>query len=204
MTAPIVIYGDPISGNCLKVRWTADAAELDYDWVAVDILNGDTRTDEFLRLNPFGQVPVVVLPDGRALTQSNAIIVYLASTARSPLLPDDDFERAQVMHWLFWEQNSHEPYIAGRRFRVAYKKHRDDQIDREWLPRGEAALSRMESALLDQRYLVGERPTLADIALLAYTRVAGEGGFDISKYPSVQEWIGRVERDLSIRPAEAA
>lgn len=198
------LYGDPISGNCLKAKWTADYLGLDYEWAPLDIMKGETRTDAFLAVNPFGQVPTLALPDGRIITQSNAIIVYLAEAHGGKLLPEDPFARSRVFQWLFWEQNSHEPYIAGRRFRKAFKKLSDDEIDAEWLPRGYAALDLMERTLTDADYLAGDALTLADIAVVAYTRVAGDGGFDLSDYPKVRAWIARVERDLDLEPAEAA
>lgn len=204
MTDKLKIYGDPISGNCLKAKWTADFIGLDYEWVALDIRKGDTRTDEFLSVNPFGQVPTFVLPGGRIITQSNAIIVYLAESNASNLLPRDHYERAQVFKWLFWEQNSHEPYIAGRRYRKAYLGHDDSKIDAEWIPRGHAALALMESELAASDYLVGGALSLADIALVAYTRVASEGGFSLDDYPSVRQWIARVEADLGVAPVETA
>lgn len=198
------IYGDPISGNCLKTKWTADFLGVDYEWVALDILKGETRTDEFLAINPFGQIPTALLPDGRVLTQSNAIMVHLAETADGGLLPTDPYSRAQVFKWLFWEQNSHEPYIAGRRFRKAYLGHDDSEIDAEWLPRGNAALDLMEKTLIETDYLTGDDLSLADIALVAYTRLAHEGGFDLGKFPAVRAWVARVECDLALEPAEAA
>ncbi len=194
------LFGDPISGNCLKAKWTAEYLRADIEWIPLDILNGDTRRDDFLAVNPFGQIPAAVLPDGRVITQSNAIMTYLAENFGGSLLPQDPYERAQVFQWLFWEQNSHEPYIAGRRFRKAYKKLADEEIDSEWLPRGYAALALMERTLLDNDFLVGITLTLADIAVVAYTRVAHEGGFDLSDYPGVRRWITRVERQLDIKP----
>lgn len=198
------LYGDPISGNCLKAKWTADYLGIDYKWAPLDIMKGETRTDAFLAVNPFGQVPTLALPDGRIITQSNAIIVYLAEAHGGKLLPEGPFARSRVFQWLFWEQNSHEPYIAGRRFRKAFKKLSDDEIDAEWLPRGYAALDLIERTLTDADYLAGDALTLADIAVVAYTRVAGDGGFDLSDYPKVRAWIARVERDLDLEPAEAA
>ena len=198
------LYGDPISGNCLKAKWTAEYLGADIEWIPLDILNGDTRRDEFLAVNPFGQIPAAVLPDGRVITQSNAIMTYLADAFGGSLLPQTPYERAQVFQWLFWEQNSHEPYIAGRRFRKAYKNLSDEEIDSEWLPRGYAALSLMERRLSDNDYLVGDGITLADIAVVAYTRVSHEGGFDLSDYPGVQRWIARLERQLDIAPVGSA
>ncbi|MEO0878231.1 MAG: glutathione S-transferase family protein [Pseudomonadota bacterium] len=201
--AAFKLYGDPISGNCLKVKWTADFLELDYEWVETDILDKKTRTNEFLNLNPFGQAPCIVFEDGRALSQSNAIVLHLAEEAGERLLPDDPYQRSLVQQWLFWEQNSHEPYIAGRRFRKAYLNARDDEIDAEWLPRGLAALSRLEQALTDTPYLVAGRLTAADICLVAYTRVAPEGGFDLGEFERIRAWLARVEDDLGVTPEGA-
>lgn len=199
MAGKLTLYGDPISGNCLKTKWTADYLGLDYDWVVTDIMKGETRTEAFLKINPFGQIPAAVTADGEVLTQSNAIIVYLAESAgANSLLPADLIQRATIFKWLFWEQNSHEPYIAGRRFRKAYKKLKDEEIDAEWLPRGYAALTLMEETLQRSDYLAGDTLTLADIAVVAYTRTADEGGFDLADYPKTRAWISRVENDLSI------
>lgn len=195
---PIRVFGDPISGNCLKVKWTLDYIGLDYEWITVDILKGDTRTEDFLGKNPFGQVPTVILENGAVLSQSNAIIVSIAERENSDLLPESFSQRSRVFQWLFWEQNSHEPYVAGRRFRKAYLGKQDNEIDQEWLPRGNAALALMDKVVSDQKFLVGDTPTLADISLVAYTRLAGEGGFELSQFPSLVGWIGRVEEALNI------
>ena len=198
------IYGDCRSGNCLKVKWTADHLGVDYDWIEIDVLSGSTRTEEFLTLNPSGQVPAVILPDGRALSQSNAIIIYLVGLADSALLPTDLFERAKVNEWLFWEQYTHEPSIAVRRFQKAFLGRAEDEIDPQLMAKGRRALGQMELALGAAPYLAGKALTVADIALVAYTRVAHEGGFDLGEFPAVRGWIARVERDLALEPAEAA
>ena len=200
----LTIYGDSRSGNCLKVKWTADLLGVAYDWIETDILAGATHTEEFLKINPAGQTPAVILPDGRPLSQSNAIIAYLAAVNESPLLPADPYQRAKVDEWLFWEQYSHEPYIAVRRFQKALLGKSDAEIDPKLLERGRRALARMELQLAETPYLAGAALTLADIALVAYTRVADEAGFDLAAFPGVRAWIARVERDLSIETAEAA
>ena len=123
----LTLYGDSISGNCMKPKWTADLLGIPYDWVEVDILQGGTQTEDFLSLNPAGQVPLARWPDGRALPQSNAIMLYLAEEAGSDLVPSDTFRRAQMMSWLFWEQYSHETAIAVRRFQKHYLNTPDDQ-----------------------------------------------------------------------------
>lgn len=202
--APIRIYGDCRSGNCLKVRWTADALGVDYDWNEVDILNGGTRTEAFLALNPAGQVPCVVLEDGRTLAQSNAILFHLAEASDSDLIPSAPFERAKMMEWLFWEQHNHEPTVAERRYLKHLRGVSDAQIDPTLMARGRRALGRMEMALIEQDFLLGARPSLADVSLVAYTRVAHEGGFDLNEFPSVQAWVARVERALDIAPVREA
>ena len=198
MSGKLQIFDDSRSGNCLKVRWTATHLGVDFDWTEIDVLSGATRTEDFLKLNPSGQVPAVILPDGRALSQSNAIIVYLAGLADSALLPTDLYERAKVNEWLFWEQYSHEPCIAVRRFQKSFLGKDDDELDPQLLTRGRRALGQMELALQGASYLVGDELTVADIALVAYTRVAHEGGFDLSEFPAVRAWVARVERDLLI------
>jgi glutathione S-transferase len=192
----LTIYGDSISGNCLKVKWTADKLGLAYDWVEVDVVRGQTRTDAFRTLNPAAQVPTVVLADGRPLAQSNAIIWHLAEG--SELISSDAYLRAKTLEWLFWEQYSHEPYIAVRRFQKFYLNTPEADIDPKLRVRGEAALARMETWLSGSPYLVDSRLSLADISLVAYTRVAHEGGFDLAKFPGVAAWVSRVEQDLGL------
>ncbi len=201
----LTLYGDQISGNCLKTKWTAEFLGLDYDWVDISVVEGGTRSDAFMAMNPSGQVPVMRLPDGRILPQSNAIILYLAETTPGhELIPADPFTRAQMFSWLFWEQYSHEPYIAVRRFRKLFQKMADEDIDPQLLARGRRALGVMEMHLTFNEYFVGSSLTLADIALVAYTRVAHEGGFDLGEFPNVQRWVMRVESDLGIEHARKA
>lgn len=190
------IFGDLNSGNCLKVKWVSDHLALPYEWIEIDTMKGGSRTPEFLRLNPAGQVPVVVLDDGRTLAQSNAIIRYLARD--NALIPRDAYLAAKMDEWLFWEQYSHEPYIAVCRFQMVYLKRSAAERDPDRVKRGEAALARMEQALAASRFLACDAFTLADVSLLAYTRVAHEGGFDLGAYPSVRRWIGESERALHL------
>ena len=190
------IYGDDRSGNCLKVRWTAEHLNLPYVWHDVLALTGETATPEFRALNPFGQVPVVRFDDGRTLAQSNAIILYLAEG--SALIPKDAFDRAKLFEWLFWEQYSHEPVIAVRRAKVHLLGQTDDQIDPSLLPRGQVILTRMEEHLSGQDWFVGTSFTLADLALLPYTRFADQGGFELQRYPAIQAWIRRCEAFLGL------
>jgi len=192
----LTIYGDSVSGNCLKVKWTAEKLGLDYDWVEVDVVKGQTRTDAFRTLNPAAQVPTVVLADGRPLAQSNAIIWHLAEG--SELIPADAYLRAKTLEWLFWEQYSHEPYVAVRRFQKFYLNTPEADLDPKLMARGEAALARMSNWLAASPYLVDAKLSLADISLVAYTRVAHEGGFDLAKFPGVAAWVQRVEQDLGL------
>ena len=193
----ITIYGDPISGNCLKVKWTAERLGIPFTWIDVDVTKAQTRTAEFLAINPAGQVPTVVLADGRPLAQSNAIIVHLAEG--SPLIPTDPYERARMFEWLFWEQYSHEPYIAVVRFQVKYLGRSVAELEPKIVERGVAALKRLDEALSGADFLVGGSLSLADIALVAYTRMAHDGGFDLALYPAVRAWIARVEAALPIQ-----
>lgn len=190
------IYGDLDSGNCLKVKYTADHLRLPYEWVPVDIMVGQSRTPEFLARSVMGQVPVVEFDDGRCLAQSNAIIRHLARG--TDLLPDDPWQQAQVDQWLFWEQNGHEFFVAGARFQMVYLKRTKEQREPLRVERGEQALDLMERALSDRDFFVGNRLTVADIALLAYTRLVHEGGFDLTPRTSVRSWIGRCEQALGL------
>jgi glutathione S-transferase len=190
------IYGDSISGNCLKVKWVADSLGRSYDWIETDIMVGGSRTAQFLAINPAGQVPTVVLDDGRPLAQSNAIILHLAEG--SALIPADAYERARMLEWMFWEQYSHEPYVAVARFQVRYQGKPVADLEPRIVERGKAALQRLEDGLAGRAFLAGDSLSLADVALVAYTRVAGEGGFELEDYPRVRAWVGRVEQALKI------
>ena len=194
------IYGDSNSGNCLKVKWVCDALALPYDWIDVDTLKGETRTARFLKLNGAGQVPAVEFDDGRTLAQSNAIIRYLARD--SDLVPKDAFDAAKMDEWLFWEQYSHEPYVAVCRFHMKYLGRPASDLDPDKVKRGYAALARMEHQLAATRFLVGDDLTLADVSLLAYTRLAHEGGFHLDGYASLRRWIGEAERSLGLGPVQ--
>lgn len=193
----IRIFADLNSGNCLKVKWVAERLGLAHEWIAIDILKAETRSDASLALNPFGQVTVVQLDDRRTLSQSNVIILYFAQG--SDLVPADAFERARMVEWMFWEQYSHEPAIAVRRFPKHYLRKSDDTIDTDLLARGRRALGRMEMALMSRDFISGGAAlTLADIALLADTRLSHEGGFDLGDFPAVHAWAGRCELELGL------
>ena len=191
------IHGNSGSGNCLKIRYLADHLGVAYDWVEVDILKSETRTPSFLALSPMGRVPVVELDDGRPLAESNAILLHLAEG--SALLPEDRYERAKVHELMFWEQYSHEPYIAVCRFHMLYLGRVPEEREAWRVERAEQALDLMESLLGKGRdWFVANRPTVADICLLPYTRFADEGGFDLSPRPAVRSWIRRCEDVLGL------
>lgn len=196
------IYGDTISGNCLKVKYTADFLNLPYEWMPVSVTGGETRQPEFLARNPFGKVPVIELADGRTLAESNAILLYLAEG--TPLLPSEPFQRAKVNELLFWEQYGHEPYIAVCRFAVVYLGKSVAEREAWRVERGEAALNLMDWMLAEKTWFVGDSITIADISLLAYTRLAHEGGFSLETRDNVRAWIARCEKTLEIAPANPA
>jgi glutathione S-transferase len=188
------IYGDINSGNCQKVKATADYLGLAYDWIPIDTKKSETRTPQFLALNPAAQVPAVVFDDGRALAQSNAIVRYLARG--SSLIPEDPFDAAKADEWMFWEQYSHEPYVAVARFQRVYLGKPQSEIEPRIMERGNQALDRLELGLKGKLFLVGGRLSVADIALTPYTRLAHEGGFDLASRPAIREWIARCEAYL--------
>lgn len=192
----LTLYGDIRSGNCLKVKWLLDRLGRDYHWIETDVTTGVTRSPQFLALNAAGQTPTIVLEDGRPLAQSNAIIVHMAEG--TDLIPADAIDRAKMFEWLFWEQYSHEPYIAVVRFKRAIAGQSKAEIEPRLMERGHAALARMEVGLTGRDWLVGEAVSLADLALVAYTRVAHEGDFDLEPYPAVRAWVGRVEKAFGI------
>jgi glutathione S-transferase len=180
------------SGNGYKVRLLLAQLNLDYRWTELDLDTGKTRTPEFLKRNPNGRIPTLELDDGTNLAESNAILWYLAEG--SQFVPSDRLGRAQVLQWMFFEQYSHEPYVATPRFIV--KHLAVDHPRRAELPgrlaTGRAALAVMDGHLASRRFFVGERYTIADIALYAYTHVAEEGGHDLNPYSNVRAWLTRV------------
>ncbi|MFT5350634.1 MAG: glutathione S-transferase [Planctomycetota bacterium] len=186
------VYGDIASGNCYKIKLLTSLLDIEHEWVHVDILGGGTKAKVFLAKNPMGKIPLLELTDGRCLSESNAIVNYLA--AGSELLPDDRFEHARVLQWQFFEQYSHEPYIAVARFIAKFlglpEERRAEYESRQ--EGGHKALSIMENQLIETPFLVGERLSVADISLYAYTHVAHEGGFELSVYPSIRAWLARV------------
>ncbi|AQA18853.1 glutathione S-transferase [Halioglobus japonicus] len=187
------IYGDRRSGNCYKLQLAASLLGIDYQWVDIDILSGDTQAPAFAQLNPNRKIPVLELDDGRCLTESNAILNYLAHG--SALLPEDPYARALVEQWQFFEQYSHEPYIAVARFIAVYQGMPAERAKefRAKQAGGHKALAVMEQQLARTPFLVGEQFSTADVALYAYTHVAPEGGFELVQYPAIGAWLARIE-----------
>jgi glutathione S-transferase len=189
------VYGDIQSGNCYKIKLLAALLEIEHAWVHVDILAGETATPEFLAKNPNGKIPLLELDDGRMLSESNAILDYLATG--TALMPDDNFLRAQVLQWQFFEQYSHEPYVAVARFIAKYlglPESRKAEYHAKQAG-GHKALAVMESRLSTAPYLVGDHLSVADISLYGYTHVAHEGGFDLSAYPGLLAWMDRIRSE---------
>ena len=188
------LYHDPRSGNCYKVVLTAAHLGIPLKTIDIDVTGGLTRQPAFLAKNPNGRVPLLELDDGRLLPESNAIIWYLAEG--SPLIPADKFERAQMLQWMFFEQYSHEPYIAVARFWMTFVSKEQlrakEHLIPEWHAKGNAALGVMEAQLKKQDWFAGRDYSLADIALYGYTHCAEEGGFDLKKFPAVSKWLSRV------------
>ncbi len=190
---PFKLYADPRSGNCFKVWLLLGLLELPFQWVSVDILKRESHTAEFLRMNPQGMVPVLQLDSGTALAESNAILCYLAQRSLY-LLPHEPLSQATVLQWLFFEQNNHEPYLAGVQFMTRYLgRSLDDPDIVERIKRGYRALAVMEQRLAKHAYLAGEMLTIADIALYAYTHTAPDAGFNLGRFPGVRAWLARLE-----------
>ena len=188
------------SGNGYKVRLLLAHLELDYRWTDLDIDSGETRTPEFLRRNPNGRVPTLELDDGTHLAESNAILWYLGEG--TPFVPDDRLGRAQALQWMFFEQYSHEPFVATPRYIVKHlPPNHERRAELPWrLEKGRAALGVMDAHLKSRRFFAADRYTVADIALYAYTHVADEGGHDLTPYANVRSWLARVaEQPANIR-----
>jgi glutathione S-transferase len=186
------IFGDAQSGNCYKVKLLTALLGIDHEWVHVDILAGDTQSDAFRQKNPTAKIPILELADGRHLSESNAILNFLAHG--SELLPADPYKFARVEQWQFFEQYSHEPYIAVARFIAKYlglpaDRKAEYEAKQEG---GHKALAVMENQLNQTPYLTGNAMTTADISLYGYTHVADEGGFDLGDYPGILRWLDAI------------
>ena len=199
----ITVYGMSTSGNCHKIRLLLEQLGRSYRWIEIDSANGETRTPEYLARNPNGRVPMLELEDGRLLVESNAILCYLAEG--TPFFPADAWQRAQALSWMFFEQYSHEPYIAVARFIRGWTPA--DSPRRADLPRlverGEQALAVMEKYLDKAPWFSGSDYGIADIALFAYTDCAGDGGFDLAKFPLVSNWLSRSRANAGFVPMPA-
>ena len=199
----ITVHGMSTSGNCHKLRLLLEQLGHEYSWIEVDSANGATRTPEYLARNPNGKVPMLELEDGRVLVESNAILCYLAEG--SQYLPADAWQRAQALSWMFFEQYSHEPYVAVARFIRGWTPL--DSPRRADLPRlierGEQALAVMEKHLQSTQWFNGAGYGIADIALFAYTDRAEDGGFDLAKFPFVSAWLARVRAAPGFTPMPA-
>ncbi|MEW5756481.1 MAG: glutathione S-transferase family protein [Pseudomonadota bacterium] len=186
------VYGMSASGNCYKVKLLLEQLGLPYRWQEIDTLKKETQTPQFLTLNPNGEVPTLEIAPGRYVPESNAILYYLAEG--TPYWPADRYTRAQVLQWMFFEQYSHEPYVAVARFIRKFLP--SDHVRRAELPRlherGYKALKVMEQHLGKRDFFVGDGYSIADIALFAYTHVADEGGFELDRFPAINSWMGRI------------
>lgn len=194
------IYGDGLSGNCYKIQLLCSLLGLEYQWVEIDVLAGDTQTEAFLSKNQNGKIPLLELDDGQFISESNAILNYLAIDTE--FLPSNNYLRAKVLQWQFFEQYSHEPYIAVARYIAKYLGLPDDRrADYESKQSGgHKALQVMEGQLNQSDFLVGETCSIADISLFAYTHVADEGGFDLTDYPAILSWLERIKALPDYRP----
>jgi glutathione S-transferase len=198
----MLLYNNRVSGNCYKVRLLFAQLGIDYEVQELDVVDRSNRRELLGSLNPALRVPTLVLDDGRSLAESNAIIFHFAEGTQ--YLPEDAFERAQVLQWLFFEQYSHEPYIAVARFWKLFDVAPPSNTDYETrMKAGGAALKAMDRHLTDRPYLVGDRYTIADIALYAYTHVAPEGGFELEPYPAIGAWLRRVATEPGHVPITA-
>jgi glutathione S-transferase len=188
----VLLYDSAVSGNCYKVRLLLAHLGISYERRTMDVVDRSNRAEVLGGLNPALRVPTLVLDDGRTLAESGAILWYFGEG--TPFVPDDRFRRAQVLQWMFFEQYDHEPALAVVRFWLAYSGRPEAFADRldERRAAGYRALDAMEGQLAAREFLVGDSPTLADIALYAYTHVADEGGFDLGGYPAIGAWLGRV------------
>jgi glutathione S-transferase len=197
------LFGDSRSGNCYKPALLLKLTGRAFTWVETDVMAGATRRRDFLEMNPNGRVPLLRLPDGRFLAESNAMLLHLAEGTR--YLPEDAYQRALVYQWLFFEQYSHEPFIAVARFichfqrREAQEKERLEQLR----SKGYEALGVMDRHLSGNAFMAGEHFSIADIALYAYTHVAAEGGFDLAPFAGVNGWLKAVESQSGFLPMDA-
>ena len=200
--AAITLFGMRGSGNCWKPQVLLELLGKPYTWVDVNLLQGESRTPAFLAHNPNGKVPLLRV-DGQSLAESNAMLCYLAEG--SPWWPQDRWTRAKVLEWMFFEQYSHEPYIATVRWWVHFQHRQTEYATKiaEAMPKGYAALAVMEQQLAATPFLTGDTPTVADIALFAYTHVADEGGYTLAPYPALRRWLAALAAVPGFTPMRA-
>jgi glutathione S-transferase len=199
----LLLYNSQVSGNCYKVRLLFAHLGIDYERRELSVVDRSDRPEKLGGLNPALRVPTLVLDDGRALAESGAILWYFGEGTR--FVPEDRYERAQMLQWMFFEQYDHEPALAVARFWLTYSGRPEEFEDRreERTAAGYRALDAMEGHLDGREFVVGSRMTLADIALYAYTHVAGEGGFDLGRYPAIEAWLERVAAEPGHVPIDA-
>ncbi|MCB1757527.1 MAG: glutathione S-transferase family protein [Gammaproteobacteria bacterium] len=187
------VYGDIFSGNCYKIKLLMGLLQIDHEWIPVDILAGETDTPEFRAMNSNGKIPLLQIGESEYLPESNAILNYLAEG--TAFLPAERLTRARVLQWQFFEQYSHEPYVAVARYIQRYLGLPDDQLEnyRSKQEGGHKALAIMEEHLAGSDFFVGDAPTIADISLYAYTHVSHEGGIELDAYPNIRNWLDRIE-----------
>ena len=189
----VIIYGDSLSGNCYKIKLLCSLLNIEHQWIEVNIMAGETRTSEFLAINPNAKIPSLITEQKQPLAESNAILYYLAQD--SHLFPQSVLQQSLCLQWMFFEQYSHEPYIAVARFINKYLGSPADRLQELESKKegGNRALAVMEIQLQKTPYLLGDEMSIADISLFAYTHVAYEGGFDLNEFPAILAWISRIE-----------
>jgi glutathione S-transferase len=199
----VLLYNSQVSGNCYKVRLLLAHLGISYECEELSVVDRSNRQDVLGGLNPSLRVPTLVLDDGRPLGESDAILWYFGEGTR--FVPEDRYERAQVLQWMFFEQYEHEPALAVTRFWLTYSGHPEDFADRleERTAAGNRALAATDAHPRDHRYFVGDALTLADIALYAYTHVAHEGGYDLDEYPAIRPWLDRIASEPGHIPIDA-
>lgn len=189
----VIVYGDSLSGNCYKIKLLCSLLNIEHQWIEVNIMAGETRTSEFLAINPNAKIPLLITEQKQPLAESNAILYYLAQD--SHLFPQSVLQQSLCLQWMFFEQYSHEPYIAVARFINKYLGSPADRLQELESKKegGNRALAVMEIQLQKTPYLLGDEMSIADISLFAYTHVAYEGGFDLNEFPAILAWISRIE-----------
>lgn len=192
----LTVYGDRRSGNCLKVLYACDYLGVAYRFVSVDITQGESRTEAFLRRNPAGQIPLVEFDNGFVLAQSNAILLHLADG--TPLFGGNKESRSKIHEWLFWEQYNHEPNIAVCRYQMVYLGEPKERLDPAKVSKGNEALALMNRHLTNTKWLVNDEFSVADIALFPYTQACEEGGFSLSSYAGIRDWLKRTAAQLEV------